>query len=86
MVLLRHTKLILLHEFFSRLHAWVMKRHLPLLLTRPLYGLKHAPHAWFDRFVSFIKVAGFTSSDHDFALFIHLSPRGRTLFLPYVDY
>ena len=50
-----------------------------------LYGLKQAPHAWFDRFVSVIQAAGFAPSDHDPALFIHLSPRGRTLLLLYVD-
>jgi hypothetical protein len=32
-----------------------------------------------------IRAAGFSPSDHDPALFVHLSPRGRTLLLPYVD-
>jgi len=32
-----------------------------------------------------IQVAGFSASDHDPALFLHLSPRGRTLLLLYVD-
>jgi hypothetical protein len=32
-----------------------------------------------------IKDAGFKPSDHDPALFIHLSSRGRTLLLLYVD-
>lgn len=54
-------------------------------LRRALYGLKQAPRALFERFVSVIKAAGFSSSDHDPALFIHLSPRGRTLLLLYVD-
>jgi len=54
-------------------------------LRRALYGLKQAPRAWFERFVSVIKAAGFSSSDHDPALFIHISPRGRTLLLLYVD-
>jgi len=54
-------------------------------LRRALYGLKQAPRAWFERFVSVIKVAGFSSSDHDPALFIHITPRGRTLLLLYVD-
>jgi hypothetical protein len=52
---------------------------------RALYGLKQAPHAWFERFVSVIQAAGFTPSDHDPALFIHLSPCGCTLLLLYVD-
>ena len=50
-------------------------------LRRALYGLKQAPRAWFERFVSVIKVAGVKPSDHDPALFIHLSSRGRTLLL-----
>src|SRR6185369_8039605 len=54
-------------------------------LRRALYGLKQAPRAWFERFVSVIQAAGFSPSDHDPALFIHLSPRGRTLLLLYVD-
>jgi hypothetical protein len=32
-----------------------------------------------------IRAAGFSPSDHDPALFVHLSPRGRTLLLLYVD-
>jgi len=32
-----------------------------------------------------IHAAGFSSSEHDPALFIHISPRGRTLLLLYVD-
>jgi hypothetical protein len=54
-------------------------------LRRALYGLKQAPRAWLERFVSVIKAAGFKPSDHDPALFIHLSPRGCTLLLLYVD-
>ena len=54
-------------------------------LRRALYGLKQAPRAWFERFVSVILAAGFSQSDHDPALFIHLSPHGRTLLLLYVD-
>jgi hypothetical protein len=50
-----------------------------------LYGLKQAPCAWFERFASVIQAAGFTPSDHDPALFIHLSPRGQTVLLLYVD-
>jgi hypothetical protein len=54
-------------------------------LRRALYGLKQAPRAWFERFASVIQAAGFSPSDHDLALFIHLSPQGRTLLLLYVD-
>jgi hypothetical protein len=54
-------------------------------LRRALYGLKQAPRAWFERFTSVVKAAGFTPSDHDPALFVHVSERGRTLLLLYVD-
>ena len=48
-------------------------------------GLKQAPRAWFERFASVVTAAGFAPSDHDSALFVHTSPRGRTLLLLYVD-
>jgi hypothetical protein len=54
-------------------------------LRRALYGLKQAPRAWFQRFISVIVVAGFSSSEHDPALYVHASPKGRTLLLLYVD-
>ena len=54
-------------------------------LRRSLYGLKQAPRAWFDCFSSVVTAAGFSASDHDPALFVHTSPRGRTLLLLYVD-
>ncbi|AQK68041.1 putative tRNA (guanine(26)-N(2))-dimethyltransferase 2 [Zea mays] len=54
-------------------------------LRRALYGLKQAPRAWFERFISVITAAGFSSSEHDPALFVHVSPKGRTLLLLYVD-
>lgn len=40
--------------------------------------------AWFDLFVSMLRVAGFTPSDYDPALFIHLALCGRTLLLLHV--
>jgi len=54
-------------------------------LRRALYGLKQAPRAWFERFSSAVTAAGFRTSQHDPALFIHTSSRGRTLLLLYVD-
>jgi hypothetical protein len=53
-------------------------------LCRSLYGLKQAPHAWFQRFSFVVTAAGFSASAHDPALFIYVSPHGRTLLL-YVD-
>ncbi|KAE8800338.1 Peptide chain release factor 1 [Hordeum vulgare] len=54
-------------------------------LRRSLYGLKQAPRAWFERFASVVTVAGFSPGVHDPALLIHISPRGGTLLLLYVD-
>jgi hypothetical protein len=54
-------------------------------LQRSLYGLKQAPRTWFERFASVVTAAGFSPSAHDPALFVHISPRGRTLLLLYVD-
>jgi hypothetical protein len=54
-------------------------------LRRSLYGLKQAPRAWFQRFAFVVIVAGFSASAHDSALFIHVSPYGRTVLLLYVD-
>ncbi|CAM8957965.1 unnamed protein product [Rhodiola kirilowii] len=56
-----------------------------LCLCRSLYSLKKAPRAWFERFSSIVTAAGFTASDHEPALFIRTSTRGRTLLLLYVD-
>jgi hypothetical protein len=50
-------------------------------LRRSLYGLKQAPRAWFQRFACVVTTAGFSASAHDPALFVHVSPRGRTLLL-----
>jgi hypothetical protein len=54
-------------------------------LRHSLYGLKQAPQAWFQRFASMVTAAGFSASAHDPALFVLVSPRGRTLFLLYMD-
>jgi hypothetical protein len=48
------------------------------------YGLKQAPRAWFQRFAFVVTSAGFSASTHDPVLFVHVSPRRRTLLL-YVD-
>jgi hypothetical protein len=54
-------------------------------LRHSLYGLKQASRAWFYCFASVVIAADFSSSNHDPALFVHVSPRGRTLLLLYVD-
>jgi hypothetical protein len=53
-------------------------------LRRSLYGLKQPPRAWFKRFASVVTAADFFASAHDPALFVHVTPHGRTLLL-YVD-
>jgi hypothetical protein len=54
-------------------------------LRRSLYGIKQAPRAWFQCFASMVTAAGFSASAHDPALFVHMSPRGWTLLLLYMD-
>ena len=54
-------------------------------LRRALYGLKHAPWAWFERFNTVVEVVGFTTSIHDSTVFVHTSSRGRTILLLFVD-
>jgi hypothetical protein len=49
------------------------------------YGLKQAPRTWFQCFASVVAVVGFSASAYDPALFVHVSPRGQTLLLLYVD-
>jgi hypothetical protein len=54
-------------------------------LRHSFYGLKQAPHVWFERFVSVLTFAGFSPSAHDPTLFVHSSPHGCTLLLLYLD-
>jgi hypothetical protein len=50
-----------------------------------LYGLKQAPWTWFQCFASVVTTTGFSISAHDLPLFVHVSPRGSTLLLLYMD-
>ena len=54
-------------------------------LRKALYGLKQAPRAWFSKFNSAMKVAGFQPSPYDYALFLRQTSRGTTVLLLYVD-
>ena len=54
-------------------------------LYRALYGLKHAPRVWFEKFSSIVAQEGFTLSPHETAFFIHRSSAGITLILHHVD-
>ncbi|XP_026454355.1 uncharacterized protein LOC113355653 [Papaver somniferum] len=54
-------------------------------LHKPLYGLKKAPRAWFEKFSSAILEYGFTQSFYDPAMFTRSSAKGIVIFLLYVD-
>jgi hypothetical protein len=54
-------------------------------LRHSLYGLKQTPRAWFHCFASVVTAAGFSASAHNMAIFVHVSPHGRTLLLLCVD-
>jgi hypothetical protein len=55
------------------------------MLDRSLYGLKQAPRAWFDRFATFLRSIGFTSSRSDPSLFVLHQRAGAAYLLLYVD-
>ena len=54
-------------------------------LKKSLYGLKQAPRAWFEKFSTVITSIGFSSSNHDSALFVKCTNAGRILLSLYVD-
>jgi hypothetical protein len=54
-------------------------------IRRSLYDLKQTPRTWFQCFAFVVTTASFFVSAHDPALFVHVSPRGRTLLFLYVD-
>jgi len=41
------------------------------LLQKSLYGLKHSPRAWYQRFTSYIRTLGFVASVMDTSLFVY---------------
>ncbi|KAG8472278.1 hypothetical protein CXB51_034329 [Gossypium anomalum] len=45
--------------------------HLVCRLTKALYGLRQAPHAWFDKLKGFLLSTGFALSKSDASLFLH---------------
>jgi hypothetical protein len=55
------------------------------LLHKSLYSPKEAPHAWFQRFATFIQTIGFVPSKRDTSLFIFKSTDHTTYLLLYID-
>nr|ABB47203.2 retrotransposon protein, putative, unclassified [Oryza sativa Japonica Group] len=55
------------------------------LLQKSLYGLKQAPRAWYQRFATYIRQLGFTSSASDTSLFIYKDGDNVAYLLLYVD-
>ncbi|KAL0546639.1 hypothetical protein IC582_016551 [Cucumis melo] len=55
-------------------------------LQKSLYGLKHSPRAWFDRFTIFVKSQGYSQGHSDHTLFIKVSETGKiAVLIVYVD-
>lgn len=54
-------------------------------LKKALYGVKQAPHAWFEKFFTVVTSLGFKSSHPDFTLFFRCTFTCRILLLLYVD-
>nr|KYP38426.1 Retrovirus-related Pol polyprotein from transposon TNT 1-94 [Cajanus cajan] len=54
-------------------------------LKRSLYGLKHTPRVWFEKFRSTLLSFSFTQSQYDPSLFLQRTPKGIVVLLVYVD-
>ena len=55
------------------------------LLKKALYGLKQVPHAWFQRFSSFLLTLGFSCSRADTSLLVFHQQSNHIYLLLYVD-
>lgn len=54
-------------------------------LSKSLYGLKHAPRAWFNKLQELLYKLGFFSAKSDQSLFILHTPEHTTYILVYID-
>ena len=60
--------------------------HLVCKLQKSLYGLKHAPHSWFEKLYESLIDLGFTSAKSDQSLFTRFTMDHTTFLLVYVDH
>ena len=54
-------------------------------LRKSLYGLKHSPRAWYDKFNQAIETFGMRKSKSDHSVFYRNSSSGIILLVVYVD-
>ena len=54
-------------------------------LCYPIYGLKQASRAWFERFRQSLLSTHYTKSSTDYVIFYHASPRSIFILIIYVD-
>ena len=54
-------------------------------LRKSVYGLKHSPHAWFDKFSQAVETFGMQKSKSDHSVFYRNSSSGIILLVVYVD-
>ena len=54
-------------------------------LRRSLYGLKHVPRAWYEKFTSTLLKFAFLKSKYDASLFLRKTEEGIVILLVYVE-
>ena len=54
-------------------------------LNKYMYGLKHTPHSWFEKFCTTILCADFTMNNSDYSIVIRHSTTSISILLLYVD-
>ena len=55
------------------------------MMSRSLYGLQQAPHAWFTNFANYATTIGFTPTRSDSSLFVYRHGNDMAYLLLYVD-
>ncbi|KAG8474686.1 hypothetical protein CXB51_031150 [Gossypium anomalum] len=64
---------------------WVNGDALVCRITKALYGLRQAPHVWFDKFKQFLISNGFVLAKSDDSLFVKVATKSIVYVLIYVD-